>query len=241
MDVILDITARHKLAVVEDNAHGLFGTYRNKQLGTFGALASQSFHATKNFTCGEGGALVINDASLVERAEIIREKGTNRSRFFRGQVDKYTWVDLGSSYLPSEILAAFLLAQFENRARIQASRRRIWEGYFEGLQEWGRTHHVGLPGVPEHCRQSYHLFYLLMPSLAARQGLIAHLRARNIQSAFHYLPLHLSEMGASFGGRTGDCPVTESVSDRLIRLPFHNALSEQEQREVIECVLQYDD
>lgn len=240
MDVIMDVAHRHNLAVVEDNAHGLFGKYKGKYLGTFGALAAQSFHETKNISCGEGGALLINDPALIERAEIIREKGTNRSRFFRGQVDKYTWVDIGSSYLPSDILAAFLYAQLENRERIQTHRKNVWTLYSEGLKEWAATHKVQLPYVPAHCDQAYHMFYLLLPTLELRQGLIAHLRQRGIYSVFHYLPLHLSEMGQRFGGRPGDCPVTERVSDQLVRLPFYNSLTGEDQQYVIEAILEYD-
>lgn len=240
MDVIMDVAHHHNLAVVEDNAHGLFGKYKGKYLGTFGVMAAQSFHETKNISCGEGGALLINDPALIERAEIIREKGTNRSRFFRGQVDKYTWVDIGSSYLPSDILAAFLYAQLENRERIQAHRKNIWTLYFEGLKEWATTHEVQLPHVPAHCDQAYHMFYMLLPTLELRQGLIAHLRQRGILSVFHYLPLHLSEMGLHFGGRPGDCPVTERVSDQLVRLPFYNSLTSDDQQRVIEAILEYD-
>jgi dTDP-4-amino-4,6-dideoxygalactose transaminase len=240
MDVIMDVAHHHNLAVVEDNAHGLFGKYKGKYLGTFGVMAAQSFHETKNISCGEGGALLINDPALVERAEIIREKGTNRSRFFRGQVDKYTWVDIGSSYLPSDILAAFLYAQLENRERIQAHRKNVWTLYYEGLKEWATTHEVQLPHVPAHCDQAYHLFYMLLPTLEVRQGLIAHLRQRKIDSVFHYLPLHLSDMGTRFGGRLGDCPVTERVSDQLVRLPFYNSLTSDDQQRVIEAILEYD-
>lgn len=236
MDAIMDTAARHHIAVVEDNAHGLFGRYRGKYLGTFGSMASQSFHETKNFTSGEGGALLINDPALVERAEIIREKGTNRSRFFRGQVDKYTWVDIGSSYLPSDILAAFLFAQLEQRELIQRHRKEVWELYYSGLREWADKYGVQLPFIPEHCEQSYHMFYLLLPTLELRQKMIAFLRERGVYSVFHYLPLHLSEMGGRFGGKPGDFPVTESVSDRLIRLPFHNALTSAEQEQVIDIL-----
>ena len=239
MDTILEIGARYGIAVVEDNAHGLFGKYKGKYLGTFGSMATQSFHETKNLTCGEGGALLINDPALVERAEIIREKGTNRSRFFRGQVDKYTWVDVGSSYLPSEILAAFLYAQLEARQQIQANRQRIWEMYHTLLQEWAEVNSIDQPVVPEHCEQPYHMYYLLLPSLKARTDFIAYLKTKNIQSVFHYLPLHLSDMGRKFGGSDGDCPVTEDISDRLVRLPFYNDLSEDEQERVIEAILDF--
>lgn len=240
MDSIRAIARRHGVAVVEDNAHGLFGRYRGQSLGTFGCLATQSFHETKNVTCGEGGALVINDDKYVERAEILREKGTNRSRFFRGQVDKYTWEDIGSSYLPSEILAAFLCAQLEAHERIQLRRNQVWNYYQSHLSEWAAGHGVQLPCVPAHCEQPYHMYYLLLPSLAIRQALIDRLKSRGILSVFHYLPLHLSKMGLGFGGRPGQCPVTEGVSDRLLRLPFYNDLSEPEQAEVVATIREFD-
>ena len=233
MDAILATAARHGIAVVEDNAHGLFGKYRGRPLGSLGCLATQSFHETKNVTCGEGGALLINDLRFAERAEIIREKGTNRSRFFRGQVDKYSWVDIGSSYLPSDLLAAFLFSQLEAWERIQAARRRIWETYRAGLADWARNRGVRLPEIPAHCDQAYHMFYMLFPDMAARQDLIDSLKTKGILSVFHYLPLHLSEMGGKFGSRPGDCPLTESVSDQILRLPFYTTLSEQEQSTVI--------
>jgi dTDP-4-amino-4,6-dideoxygalactose transaminase len=240
MDTIMTIAGRHGIAIVEDNAHGLFGQYRGRSLGTFGALATQSFHETKNFQCGEGGALLINDPQHVERAEIIREKGTNRSRFFRGQIDKYTWVDIGSSYLPSDMLAAFLLAQLEMRDSIQAARQRIWETYDRELRAWADACNVRLPVIPDHCTQTYHMYYVLMPSLAARSALIDHLKAQGILAVFHYLPLHLSDMGRGFGGQPGDCPVTEDLSDRLLRLPFYNTLTPDEQMSVIETVRAFD-
>jgi len=226
------------VAVVEDNAHGLFGRYRGKQLGTFGCLATQSFHETKNFSCGEGGALLINDPKFVDRAEILREKGTNRSRFFRGLVDKYTWTDVGSSYLPSDLLAAALLAQFEARDSIQERRQRIWERYRAGLEDWAPRAGARLPVVPADRDQTHHMFYLLMPDLSARQRLMAHLKSKGILSVFHYLPLHLSEMGRGFGGREGQCPVTEDISDRLLRLPFYNTLTESHQDRVLEAILE---
>jgi len=196
-------------------------------------MATQSFHETKNFTCGEGGALLINDPKYIERAEIIREKGTNRSRFFRGQVDKYTWVDVGSSYLPSDMLAAFLYAQFEARDEIQSKREQIWRYYWDNLHDWAEENNVQLPAVPNTCEQPYHMFYVLMPSLEARQALIARLKAEGIQSVFHYLPLHQSEMGERLGAKPEDCPVTTDVSDRLLRLPFFNAMTAQEQSFVV--------
>jgi len=239
MDAVQDIAERHGVAVVEDNAHGLFGKYQGRYLGTFGCLASQSFHETKNFTCGEGGALLINDPRYIERAEIIREKGTNRSRFFRGQVDKYTWVDLGSSYLPSDILAAFLYAQLEARDQIQADRRRVWDYYRDNLQDWAGANDIRLPIVPGHCEQPYHLFYLLLPSLQQRQDFIAHLKARDVLSVFHYLPLHLSDMGQRLGSKSADCPVTEEVSDRLVRLPLYNSLTQDDQRRAVSQIKEF--
>ncbi len=236
MAIVLEIAKRHCVAVVEDNAHGLFGKYKGKYLGTFGCMAAQSFHETKNFTCGEGGALIINDPQYIDRAEIIREKGTDRSRFFTGQVDKYTWIDLGSSYLPSDILAAFLYAQLEAREQIQAKRRWVWEYYYSNLEGWAGEHDVRLPIVPSHCEPPYHMFYLLLPSLKHRNALISHLKARGILSLFHYLPLHISEMGQRFGGRQGSCPVTEDVSDRLLRLPFYTNLTNKDQQQVIEAI-----
>ena len=239
MDEIMAVADRHGVPVIEDNAHGLFGAYKGRKLGTFGVMATQSFHETKNFTCGEGGALLINDERYAERAEIIREKGTNRSRFFRGQVDKYTWVDLGSSYLPSDMLAAYLYAQLEARDEIQDKRRRVWERYQDGLSSWARDYEVGLPTIPSHCEQPYHMFYLLMPSLEQRQALIDHLKARGILAVFHYLPLHISDMGRQLGGKQGDCPVTEDVSDRLLRLPFYNDLTPVDQDHVIEAIREF--
>jgi len=239
MDTILDVANRHGISVIEDNAHGLFGKYKGHSLGTFGCMATQSFHETKNVACGEGGALLLNDWKLEDRAEIIREKGTNRSRFFRGQVDKYTWVDLGSSYLPSELLAAFLYAQLECREDIQTRRERIWKTYSSELAAWCIDNGVTTPVIPPHCDQAYHMFYMLMPSFTARQGLIAHLKEQGIHAVFHYLPLHTADMGMRYGYREGDLPVTEDVSNRLVRLPMFNSMTSGEQAMVIDAVLDY--
>lgn len=239
MEAILDIATRHGLAVVEDNAHGLFGAYKGKYLGTFGSLVTQSFHETKNFSCGEGGALLVNDPRYIERAEIIREKGTNRSRFFRGQVDKYSWVGLGSSYLPSDMLAAVLLAQLEGREHIQARRAHIFGVYQDQLAKWAAATGVALPRIPPDCQQSYHMFYLVMPSLEARQALIAHMKARGILAVFHYVPLHSSRMGRSFGSLPGDCPVTEQISERLLRLPFFTDLEDDDLATVVDAIHQF--
>ncbi|MCY7348731.1 MAG: dTDP-4-amino-4,6-dideoxygalactose transaminase [Pyrinomonadaceae bacterium] len=239
MDAILDIAARYNLAVIEDNAHGLFGKYKGKPLGTLGSMATQSFHETKNLSCGEGGALVINDKKFVERAEYIREKGTNRSRHFRGEIDKYSWIDIGSSYVMSELLAAFLYAQLEASEKIQTRRREIWRRYEEGLRDWAKENSVKLPFVPAHCEPAYHLFYMVLPSFKEKNGMIDYLKKENINSIFHYQPLHLSKMGRSFGGRVGDCPVTEDISNNLLRLPFYNDYTAEEQNYVIQKIKEF--
>ena len=239
MEKITAIAREHNLFVVEDNAHGLFGSFRGRPLGSFGELATLSFHETKNFSCGEGGALLINDPELIERAEVIREKGTDRSRMFRGEVDKYTWIDFGSSYIPSDILAAFLLAQLEARGRIQAARKTIWEFYFHNLRQWAGENQTRLPCVPPDREQAYHLFYLILPSPETRQRLIDHLRQRGIHSVFHYLPLHLSPMGKKLSGNDRACPVTEEISDRLLRLPFYNDISVRELARVTEAITDF--
>ncbi len=236
MDTILALASEKDIAVIEDNAHGLFGSYRDEMLGTLGTFGAQSFHETKNFSCGEGGALLINDTRYSERAEIVREKGTNRSRFFRGQVDKYSWVDVGSSYLPSDILAAFLFAQLEQRQVIQKRRKAIWTTYYEGLQDWAKSVGARLPTVPSHCGSAYHLFHIVLASPEDRTALIAHLRDADINAVFHYLPLHSSQMGRSYGYAAEQCPVTERTGACLLRLPFFNALTDSEQARVIECV-----
>jgi dTDP-4-amino-4,6-dideoxygalactose transaminase len=239
MDAIGAIAERHGVAVVEDNAHGLFGKYRGRWLGTFGVLAAQSFHETKNITCGEGGALLLNDPAFIQRAEIIREKGTNRARFFRGEVDKYSWVDLGSSYVMSDVLAAFLWGQLEQWEGIQAKRRAIWERYDTELADWAAARGVRRPFVPAHCEQAYHMYYLLMATPAERTAFIAHLAGRGAKAVFHYLPLHLSEYATRWGGRPGDCPVTEDVSECLVRLPFFTGMTADEHARVIQAVLEF--
>lgn len=240
MDAICAIAARYGARIVEDNAHGLLARYKGKYTGTFGALATQSFHETKNVTCGEGGALLVNDPDLVERALIVREKGTNRSQFFRGQIDKYTWVDIGSSYLPSDLLAAFLFAQLEAREQIQKKRQRIWEFYRHHLTEWAAQRGVRLPVIPAHCEQAFHMFYAILPSLEYRQAFIAHLKAQGILSVFHYVPLHQSDMGRKWSARAADCPVTEDLSQRLLRLPFYNDLTEAELARVVSAVTSFE-
>jgi dTDP-4-amino-4,6-dideoxygalactose transaminase len=239
MDAIQPVVRERGIVLVEDNAHGLFGRYRGRPLGGFGDAATQSFHETKNVTCGEGGALVLNRRDWIERAEILREKGTNRSRFFRGQVDKYTWVDLGSSYLPSELQSAFLYAQLLAQERVQQRRATLWSRYLEGLAGWAAALGAELPRVPDHCQHPAHLFHLILPSPEERDALMRHLAERGILATFHYQPLHLSQMGRRFGGRAGDCPVSERVADRLLRLPLFYALTDAEQDEVIEAVRRF--
>jgi dTDP-4-amino-4,6-dideoxygalactose transaminase len=239
MDRIMAIATTHGIAVVEDNAHGLFGTFAGRPLGSFGALSTMSFHDTKNFTCGEGGALAVNDPVLVERSEILREKGTNRSRFFRGEVDKYTWMDLGSSYVPAEMLSAFLLGQLEEHERIQSARERIFRRYAAELAAWAAAQGVTLPHVPANCQPAWHLFYVRLPGLDARQRFIAHMKARGSHCLFHYLPLNASPMGQQCGGRAGSCPVSERASDELARLPFFTAMTEGDQSQVIEAALAF--
>jgi len=236
MDVLGEIAGRHGLCVVEDNAHGLFGRFRGQELGTFGALATLSFHETKNFICGEGGALVINDPALIERAEILREKGTDRSKFFRGLVDKYTWVDVGSSYVLSALLAAYLLAQLECRDAVQQARARLFHRYAEAFADLAGAGVLRLPVVPADRDQAYHMFYMLLPSVDERDALIRHLKTQDILAVFHYVPLHLSPMGRRFGYTEADCPVTQDISGRLVRLPRYNTMTEEEQERVIRAV-----
>lgn len=237
MEAIGRIAGTHGLAIIEDNAHGLFARRSGRFLGTYGQLAALSFHETKNFYCGEGGALLVNDPALVARAEIVREKGTDRKRYFRGEVDKYTWVDIGSSYVISDLLAAFLLGQLEQRERVLSLRRAIFERYLNGLESWAASHNVTLPRVPSDCESSYHMFHLVLPTADARTRLIEALRARGILAVFHYLPLHRSEMGRRFAMPGSHFPVTDAVSERLVRLPFYNTLTEQEQSTVIETIV----
>jgi dTDP-4-amino-4,6-dideoxygalactose transaminase len=239
MDAIGSIAARHGVAVVEDAAHGLLGAHRGRPLGSIGDLGAFSFHETKNFSAGEGGALVVRDPELAARAEIIREKGTNRSRFFRGEVDKYTWVDLGSSYVMADVLAAMLLGQLEERDAVQAARRATWERYDSALRGWAAEHGVATPVVPVGCDPAWHLYHLVLPTDDARDRCISHLRERGVKATFHYLPLHLSEMGLRFGGRAGQLPVTEAVSDRLVRLPLYTDLTPDEREQVVDAVLAF--
>jgi dTDP-4-amino-4,6-dideoxygalactose transaminase len=220
MDEIMRIASRHGLMVIEDAAQCMLASYRGKSPGAIGQLGCLSFHETKNIHCGEGGALLVNDPALAERAEIIREKGTNRSRFFRGQVDKYTWVDVGSSYLPSEMNAAFLWAQMEQAEAITARRLEIWRRYHEGLAPLEEEGRVTRPVVPAHVRPNAHLYSLLLPSLEARTAVLAALKKANVHAVFHYVSLHDSPAGRKHGRVHGSMATTELVSERLIRLPL---------------------
>jgi dTDP-4-amino-4,6-dideoxygalactose transaminase len=236
MEAILGIAKRHGLRVIEDAAQGLGSTFEGRGLGTLGDLGCWSFHETKNFISGEGGALAVQDDSLAERAEILREKGTDRAKFFRGEVDKYTWVDVGSSYLPSELVAAYLYAQLERAEEIMRRRLRIFATYREGLADLETQGLVRLPVVPERCRHNGHMFYLLLPTGRRRDELIAHLDRAGVNAVFHYVPLHESPMGRRFGYLGGELPVTEDVSRRLVRLPCFFELEPEQQAHVIAAV-----
>lgn len=227
MDTIMNLADKHGLLVIEDNAQGLESTYRGRPLGSIGHLAAVSFHETKNIISGEGGALLINSRKFSERAEMIREKGTNRSQFFRGQVDKYTWVELGSSYLPSELVAAFLWAQMEEAEYITQRRLNIWNTYhqwFASLEEQGKLRR---PVIPTDCKHNAHMYYLLLPDLEHRRGFIESLKARGIGVVFHYIPLHDSPMGMKYGRASGDLKNTQELSNRLVRLPLWLGLEDE--------------
>ncbi|WP_431086526.1 dTDP-4-amino-4,6-dideoxygalactose transaminase [Paenibacillus sp. 8b26] len=233
MDAIMELARKYNLIVIEDAAQGVMSTYKGKYLGTIGHLGCYSFHETKNYNCGEGGALVINDAQFIERAEIIREKGTNRARFFRGQVDKYSWVDIGSSYLPSEINAAFLYAQLENADLINSYRLDCWNTYFKGLKNLESKGKVVLPTVPENVMHNAHMFYLKVSDLDERTKLITYLKSRSIHTVFHYVPLHSSQAGREYGQMNGEDNFTTKESERLIRLPLYFNISLDEIQSVI--------
>ena len=236
MDTIMDIANRRNLYVVEDAAQGVNSKYKNKYLGTIGDIGTYSFHETKNFICGEGGAIVMNNEKFVERAEIIREKGTNRSKFFRGEVDKYTWVDIGSSFLPSDILAAFLYAQLENMEAINKRRGRLFDYYYKALIPLVNDGKLRLPYVSSECESNSHLFYIILKDENTRNALMDHLKSRGILAVFHYLSLHLSKVGRSMGYTDGQLPVTESMCGRLLRLPFYHDMTSKDQAEVVNTI-----
>ena len=239
IDAIIDIARRYDLLVVEDAAQGVFARYKDRWLGTIGHLGCYSFHETKNFSCGEGGALVINDPAMEQRAEILREKGTNRSQFLRGQVDKYTWVDVGSSYVPSDMLAAFLVGQLENMDKITARRGAIFHRYAAMLAPLVESGLIRIPVVPQHCTPNYHLFYVLAANIEERTALIEHLRAAGILAVFHYVPLHSSPFAQSLDIPRTRLPVTEELSARLLRLPMYFDLTDNDVEEVANSVLEF--
>jgi len=230
MDTIMDIARRHQLIVVEDAAQGILSTYKGRALGTIGHMGTYSFHETKNIVAGEGGALLVNDPVFAERAEIIREKGTNRGQFFRGQVDKYTWVDIGSSYLPGEVIAAFLWAQLQEADSIIAGRLAIWDHYHAALAPLEAAGQLRRPVVPDGCRHNAHMYYILLESLEQRSAVIASLKAQGVHSVFHYVPLHSAPAGLKHGRVDGPLPHTDQLSDRLLRLPLWSGLEAHQQR-----------
>jgi len=239
MDVISNLAKEHNLLIVEDAAQAMGSTYRTHFLGTIGHFGAYSFHETKNFISGEGGALVINDPRFVERAEVLWEKGTNRVKFFKGEIDKYTWVDIGSSYLPSELIAAFLYAQFEHTEEITKRRMGIWKRYWEGLISLQEKKLIRLPFVPEHCHHNAHMFYILLRNEKERDALLNYLKENNIHAVFHYIPLHSSPMGLKMGYRSGQLPVTESISTRILRLPMFFELNPDDQKKITETIYKY--
>jgi dTDP-4-amino-4,6-dideoxygalactose transaminase len=241
MDEIMELAQEHDLKVVEDAAQGVNAKYKGKYLGTIGDFGCYSFHETKNYVCGEGGALLINsdDKKIVERAEIIREKGTNRSKFHRGEVDKYTWVDIGSSYLPSDLLAAFLYAQLEKLDEIQNMRMNVWNAYYSALKPFEDAGKIRLPVVPDYAEHNAHLFYVLFPDEQTRDRTMNHLKGEGIYAVFHYVPLHSSPVGLWLGYRKEDLPVTEEMSGRLLRLPMYAGMREGELEFVVKTLLQY--
>ncbi|MEU6083137.1 dTDP-4-amino-4,6-dideoxygalactose transaminase [Streptomyces sp. NPDC047108] len=240
MREVMRIADAHGIPVIEDNAHGLGGSYQGRPLGGFGVLAAQSFHATKNAHCGKGGALLVNDENLVDRATIIRDRGTNRQQYFHGRVDKYRWVDLGSSYILPEMLAALLAAQLEEYDTIQKRRHAVWNLYHARLAEWASDQGVELPTVPDDRTHSAHLYHLLTPSEDDRVALLAHLAEHGVQATFHFQPLHTSPAGVRYGRPApGGCPVTERVADRLVRLPLHTELSDAQAERVVDALLSF--
>jgi dTDP-4-amino-4,6-dideoxygalactose transaminase len=239
MDEINKIAKDNNIIVIEDNAHGLFGKYKGKYLGTFGTFSTQSFHETKNFTCGEGGALFINDKKYIDRAEIILDKGTNRKEFLSGLVDKYSWVDHGSSYRLADLLAAFLYGQIRSHKEIQSKRKKIFNYYFKNLTDWAINNGVSLPTIPKHCESSYHIFYIIMPDKRSRDNLIDWLNKRDINAVFHYIPLHNSRMSLMNKWNTSECPTSIRISDTIIRLPLYHSLEKKDLNYIIEKIMEY--
>ncbi len=236
MDTILEIAKRHQLFVIEDAAQGMMASYRGKYLGTIGDFGTYSFHETKNYTMGEGGLILINNGEYIHRGEIIREKGTNRSQFFRGEVDKYSWVDIGSSYLPSEMNAAYLLPQLEIAEEINHRRLELWNLYYNGLKKVEEKGRIELPYIPEECQHNAHMFYIKTKNLDERTKLIHYLNSNNINAVFHYVPLHTSNAGKKYGEFIGEDRNTTKESERLMRLPLFYALKDGEAEYVIEKI-----
>ena len=239
MDTIMELARKYNLLVVEDSAQGVMGTYKGKALGTIGDMGCYSFHETKNYSMGEGGALMINDPKYNDRAEIIREKGTNRARFFRGQVDKYTWVDYGSSYLPSDMNAAYLWGELEVASKSNINRLEAWHRYFDAFEGLSGEGKLSLPVVPDGCVHNAHMFYVKCADLETRTRLISHLKERGVQASFHYVPLHSSPAGKRFGRFDGEDVFTTKESDRLVRLPMYYGLKKSDQETVISAVLEF--
>ncbi|MFH1800881.1 MAG: dTDP-4-amino-4,6-dideoxygalactose transaminase [Candidatus Omnitrophota bacterium] len=239
MDRIMKIARDNGLYVVEDAAQGIDATYKKRRLGTIGDFGALSFHETKNCMCGEGGALIINNKKFIARAEVIREKGTDRSKYFRGEIDKYTWVDAGSSYLPSDILAAFLYAQLENLHKITRRRKEIYGFYYDKLFSLAQKGLLKLPNIPKHCGSNHHLFHIQLKDMKTRDDLLNYLKRKKIHAVFHYIPLHLSAVGRSMGYKKGQFPITEAVSDRSLRLPFYYGLNDIQQLKVVRSIRQF--
>lgn len=239
MEKIIQLGEEYNLPIIEDNAHGLYAKYNGKYLGTFGSLATQSFHETKNITCGEGGALLINDKKLIDRAEILREKGTNRSKFLRGQVDKYTWVEIGSSWVISDLLSAILFSQLKRADEINSRRVEIWNKYQYELAQWAEQNGVFPPFVPNGCEHTGHVFHLRFRTAEQRTHFISHLKDKSVNAVFHYQPLHNSPIGRTFGGFNGQCPVAENAGDCLVRLPLFNSMTDDQQDRVISATTSF--
>jgi dTDP-4-amino-4,6-dideoxygalactose transaminase len=239
MEEIIKIVNRYGLILIEDNAHGLLSKYRGKYTGSFGSLATQSFHETKNIACGEGGALLVNDDSLIERAEILREKGTNRSQFLKGQVDKYTWVDIGSSWVISDLLAAILFGQLERADEINTRRLQIWDRYHTEFMQWANENKVTQPHIPKECEHVGHVYFLRFQHGEQRTRFIKHMKESNISCVFHYQPLNTSPVGQKFGGFEGQCFVAEQAGECLVRLPLFNSMSDDDQTRVVEAALTF--
>ncbi|AKB18850.1 dTDP-4-amino-4,6-dideoxygalactose transaminase [Methanosarcina sp. WWM596] len=240
MKQIMEIAAENDLKVVEDAAQGVNAKYKDKYLGTIGDFGCYSFHETKNYVCGEGGALLINtdDQAMAERVEIIREKGTDRSKFFRGEVDKYTWVDLGSSYLPSDILAAFLYAQLEKLDEIQEKRMKVWNAYYDAFKPFEDEGKIRLPIIHDYTKHNAHMFYILFEDNETRNNFMNELKKKGINSVFHYIPLHSAPFGLKLGNNEGDLPVTEDISKKLLRLPLYAGMNDEELEYLLTCLME---